>query len=457
MKTTFRLQTNPLPLHPAQEELTTGTSEHHSAVGGCLTLVGPLNYTALRRVIHHLPIMFDVFRWQFDPIQPIAHVVDLFRTPCLPLIDCSADASPRQTADTEAEHRMNAPFAEHQWFDLTLLRVYDTEHRLLLRGHRLLLDDIGFDCIVRYIAEAYSAVMTGGALPEPAPTYVEDAVSARLYPNSLAYLEGRAYWQKQFTEVPELLLCTGQRNQIPPPAYMLVGNHTLCRALEQASTVLNAPPTYLLLAALTICFARINQQPVCVFGRSVAGRQSKKQLTTVGRFDRALPIRLHYLPGQSVRLFVQAIRRQHRADNSHRHYPMSHVAGALATPDSPHPPLYDIFVKQLPAAPAPMVGDVLCKVERLVSFEADVPLQLLWQAGNAYQPAGLRVLCRPTSMSETDLHWLLGQVEQLLTEFARRPDAPIGQIGLIKPMHSTMATAYTPSRLSSQTARFADF
>lgn len=411
----------------------------------------------MRRVIDYLPIMFDVFRWRLDPnnLQLMVRVTDSFPTPDLSLIDCRAEPDPRQAAERLLTQRSNASFGNNKLIDFTLLRVYDTEHRLVIRAHPLLLDDAGFDRLVRYIAEAYSSLVTGGELPSPAPRYAEEVVSARLYQNSLDFAEGRAHWQKQFTEPPGLLL-TRPYSLTTNQAYKLAGSNTFCRVLEEASAVVAEPPVYLLLAALTVHFARVTKQSVCVFGRSVAGRQTKLQAGIVGRFDRALPIRLSYQPDQSVRLLARAIRRQHRSDNSHRYFPMSHLARLLGKKDNPQPPLYDVFVKQLPPAPAPMVGDLLCRVERLLSSESHAPLQLLWHEGNAYQPAGLQVLAQSAYITETELRSLLEQVEYLLTEFARRPDAALGSFDTLgKPMRAAIPVAYIPSRLPTQILRLA--
>lgn len=66
----------------------------------------------------------------------------------------------------------------------------------------------------------------------------------------------------------------------------------------------------MLLAVLTIYFARLTRLQTCVFGRVVSGRQTKRQCLTVGQFNRLLPIRCAYKPGQSVRLLTRTIKRQ---------------------------------------------------------------------------------------------------------------------------------------------------
>lgn len=451
----MRNPSSPLPaslqLHPAQVELQQYRLPvgQDQSVGGHMILTGTLNLDALRRAIAHLPLLFDVFRWQFDPARTEAAVsiADHYQPLELLRSDVSQAVSPRCEADAWLHRQFATPLAtaQHKFFDIQLLRLSDIEHWLLVRGHRLLLDDTGFDGLMAGIANSYARAVTGEKQPESVTPYASEVNVARLYVNSMAYGEDRAHWTKQLPELPEPLLGVGQQAVSGPKRYSFSGNESFGRALQQASDRLDEPPTHLLLAALTAYFARINQRDRCIFGRVVAGRQTKGQLSVVGRFDRLLPIRLRYQPGQSLRLLAQAIRRQHRSDNSRRQYPMSHVAAALNTTS---PRLFDVLVQHQPIPPALNLPGLACRVHRFASAGADVPLHLCWQEGNAHQPGTLRVNGQPAFISEGDVKSLLVQLEHLLLAFARSPDAPLASFEVLPHFISEYLSSGRPASRS---------
>ncbi|WP_077919149.1 condensation domain-containing protein [Spirosoma sp. 209] len=467
MKNSFPFLTTSLPLHLAQEELLNRqpgqAGSPDQAVGGCLVITGSLNYALVRRVVDHLPVMFDVFRWQFDPAEavPRVSVADQFRRPILPLLDCSENPNPRQAADAWAINWFVKPFdlADRRFFDLALLRVSDYEHRLLVRGHRLLLDDTGFDRLVRYITEAYSAMQADEPMPSQAPSYADEVESARVYLNSLAYSEDHVYWQKQFSDLPSPLLneqATGQF--LTRQLYRIPADESLGRTLNLAVASTGAAPTDLLLAALTIYFSRASQQSVCVFGRVVAGRQSKRQRSTLGRFDCLLPIQIKYDPDQTLPMLLRTIKRQSRADGSHRFYPMSHLIQRLSDTDRPQARLFDVLVKHIPPVPVLPIEGLECRVERFASAEGDLPLQLLWRDNEAQRSASLQLIGNPAYLSMRDARNLSYCIEHLLLDFAHRPEAAVGTFESTAPSARTRsATAYTRCHPSSQIGRLAMF
>ncbi len=415
-------------LHPAQLELSYHLDTSSVAVvGSYLTLTGSLNEQALCQAVQHLPVLFDVFRWPFDPtFTPLCATVDPRPgLPELPRLDFSGEPNPQQTANAWMQQRQLSAFPTgfHRFFDLVLLRLSATEHRLLVRGHQLLLDDTGCDRLLSGIARTYTRIIEGGRLPDPGPAYAAEVTAARLYNTSLAYVEDDEYWRKEFTELPQTLFPIRNHDLTVPSPYRFTTSDSFGRTLRQAATTLNESPECLLMAALTLFFARTNNQTICTFGRVAAGRQVKSQWSVVGRFDRLLPIRLRYQPELSLRLLVQRIRQKHRSDNSHRHFPMSHLPGAVRSC------LFEVLVQQQPAPPELTMPDLLCRTTRLAPSGVHAPLHICWQAGHL--PAGLQVSGLPTYISEGDARSLLVQTEHLLANFARRPDAPIASFDVL--------------------------
>ena len=429
---------NSLPLHPAQMELQQyhPVSVQGQTVGGYLTLSGPLNVEALRRAIAHLPVLFDVFRWQFDPARTgdTVRIVSQHQPPQLPLTDLGETTDPERGARLWLQRQSDVPFAtgQYKFVDFQLLRLSATEHWLLVRAHHLLLDDTGLDALLTGIAGSYALAIAGKKLPDSATSYACDVDQAQLYLNSMAYADDQVYWQKQFSIVPEPLL-----KKHPPlgstlTTYCLSGSESFCRTLQQASARLNELPTHVLMAALTIYFARIKHQTTCVLGRVAAGRQTKAQGSIAGRFDRLLPIRMTYRPSQSLRLLIQTIRRQHRADNSRRQFPMSHLAEML---DTKSPRLFDVLVQHQAAPPALNLPGLKCRVNRFAHAGADVPLHVCWQetglqrSGTAY--GSLQVRGQSAFISESHVESLLLQIEHLLNAFIRSPDAPLAAFNVL--------------------------
>ena len=69
--------------------------------------------------------------------------------------------------------------------------------------------------------------------------------------------------------------------------------------------------------------------------------------------------------------------------------------------------------------------DLIAQITRLTPSGMYAPLHICWQAGSTHQSGGLQVSGLPDYLSECDARNLLVQVEHLLTDFARRPDAPV--------------------------------
>ncbi len=421
----------PLPtvlvLHPAQLELACHLrTSAVAAIGCCITLTGPLNEQALRQAVQYLPVLFDVFRWQFDPActELPAMVNTHYGLPELPRLDFSEQPNPHQTADDWIQQRQLKAFDAgfHRFFDLNLLRLSATEHRLLIRGHQLLLDDAGCDQLLSGIARTYTRIIEGRRLPDPAPAYADEVAAAHFYTTSLAYTEDEVHWQKEFTHAPQTPFRNHNYDLTAAAPFRFMTGDSFGRALRHAAAVLHESADYLLMAALTLCSARINNQTICTVGRVAAGRQAKSQRPIVGCFDRLLPIRFRYQPELSLRLLVQRIRRQHRSDNGHRHFPMSHLSRTLGVAQSG---LFDVLIQQQPAPPMLTMPDLIAQITRLSPSGVCAPLHICWQAGSTHQSGGLQVSGLPDYLSECDARNLLVQVEHLLTDFARRPDAPV--------------------------------
>lgn len=430
-----------MTLHPIQEELLINQAisidNPRQAVSGYLVLTGRLDRYALHRVLTHLPVAFDVLRWRFHlrDAKPAVCLADEEVIVPVQTLDFRHVYQPQREADAWMQGRVRQSFAMHKQalYELTLLQTEETKHYLFIRCHRLLMDNIGFDLMCRYILDAYARLVAGDDLPEPAPTYSEDVSPARLYLNSLAYTEDRMYWSRQFADGLKPLL--KPRSNAPADLLNTI-RLTVDDELKPVLSYLSAESAYsltqLTLAALTVYFARVTQQSSCVFGRLMQTRQTKRQRETVGQFTRLVPFRSRYRPEQTLRKLLILTRNQQRADFSHREYPLSHLSALLGHDADPQS-MMDIVVSEETGGWSVNAGGITWKLEPTISAWPGLPIHLLWGNGKEGEPLTLQITHRLDYLSEAEVRSFVSQILHLFAQFPRRLDAPLSALDLLGP------------------------
>ncbi|AQG80446.1 hypothetical protein AWR27_14610 [Spirosoma montaniterrae] len=408
------------------------------AVAGYVTLTGPLQIDLLRQIIVNLPTYYDIFRYQLDVscFRPVASLNDALSHLPVSVLDMQPAVCPRLEADNWIRRQMNRSLPDQQCAEFVLLTIANNEYRLFIRCHSLLLDHTGFNLLLRYVANDYTRQVAGRQETELVYSYVKEIAPARLYLTSLAYTEDRYYWEKQLSERPRPLL----RRQEPKDAGSGVVSlplsdelsHMLARvAAETASTTES-----LLLAALTLCFARTTHQATCLFGRTVAGRQTKTQRETLGRFDRTLPFQATYNPGHSLRKMIRLIRNQHRADNGHRAFPVGQFARLLGR-DLATEPLTDVLLTHVPHDPAVQFAELSNQVYPLNEQAATVPFQLFWHDAKPDESAYMQAVFQLAYLNQEEGKLVLNRLHHILTQFEQRLDDLVTTIDILPAPQST--------------------
>ncbi|HLL71284.1 MAG TPA: amino acid adenylation domain-containing protein, partial [Pyrinomonadaceae bacterium] len=266
-------------------------------------LEGQLNHEALEQALSEIARRHEALRTSFlaiegQPVQVVspAHEIEM------PVIDVTG----MDEGEREAEVHRRASAEAQTPFDLrrapllrvTLLRVADDEHVLLLTMHHIISDAWSMGILIREVATLYEAYTRGQAspLPELPIQYADYAHWQR------EWLEGErldaqlSYWRKQLAGSPALLELPTDRPRPPVQSHRGASvpftlSRSLTENLQQLSRREGATLFMTLLAGFQTLLARYAETQDVAVGTPIAGRSRAELEGLIGFFVNALVLR----------------------------------------------------------------------------------------------------------------------------------------------------------------------
>jgi len=371
-----------LPLSFAQQrlwfldQLEPGTSTYN--VPASVLLTGSLNAAALEQSFNEVIKRHEALRTTFAtveggrPVQVIKEALAL----AVPVVDL------QDIPDTEREaearrlviEKAQVPFDLEQGplLRVTLLRLSQEEHVMLLTMHHIVSDAWSMGVLIREIAAFYEAFSSSkpSPLPELPIQYADFAVWQRQWLQGEVLEAKLAYWKQQLGGIlPVLQLPTDRPRLAVKTRRGATQSFLLSSKLEELQALSRKETVTLfmtLLAAFQALLHRYTNQDDIVVGTDVANRNRIETESLIGFFVNLLILRTDLSGNPTFRELLGRVRKVALGAYAHQDLPFEKLVEALRPErNSSHTPLFQVlFVLQnAPMPPLELPGLTLRLLE----------------------------------------------------------------------------------------------
>jgi amino acid adenylation domain-containing protein len=385
-----------LPLSFAQQRLWfLDQLEDQSAtynMPAALHLIGSLHVDALEQSLMEIVRRHEILRTTFPmlngyPVQVIAPtltltllVVDL---QALPEVEQSAEV--RRLATEEAQRPFD--LANGSLLRVTLLKLGQEEHMLLLTMHHIVYDGWSIGIFIRELVILYEAFSKGAPspLPELPIQYADFAHWQRQWLQGEVLETQLNYWKQQLAAAPPLLELPTDRPR--PPVETFRGstepfqlNPDLTRKLKTLSQRSGTTLFMTLMAAFVTLLSRYSGQEDIVVGSPIANRNRSETESLIGFFVNTLVLRTHLQGNPTFQDLLARVRQVALDAYAHQDLPFEQLVEALQPERSlSHTPLFQVmFVLQnAPMERLELPGLTLASLEmEIVTAQFDMTLSI---------------------------------------------------------------------------------
>lgn len=409
-----------------------------------LRLHGELSLPALRQTFNKIAARHEVLRGSLDlvdghPVQMIAPrleielpVVDLTH---LPAAAREAEVSRLAIADAQKAFDVTrAPL-----FRVTLLKLGDLDHVLLLTMHHIVSDGWSMGIFVKEMAAIYQALSRGEPvqLSEPAIQYPDFARWQREWLQGEALEEQLRYWTEHLAGAPAVLNLPVTK---PRPAMQTFHGsrvtRTLAPDLSDGLAALSRREGVTLfmtlLAAFKTLLFRYSGQEDLVVGSPIAGRNRAETEDLIGFFVNTLPLRSQLSGNPTFRDFLKRVRETALGAYAHQDLPFEKIVEGVQPPRSlSYPPIFQIMfaLQNQPAVSFTLPGLEITGLKR--EFDT-AKFDLTLFMTETEDRLGCWLEYNTDLFSEDTVRRLLEHFETLLEGIVANPNERLGQLPLLR-------------------------
>jgi amino acid adenylation domain-containing protein len=246
---------------------------------------------------------------------------------------------------------------------VTLLRVSDDEHAMVITTHHIATDGWSYPLMSRDLLAGYEAYLHGRELthPEPALRYADYAAWQRDRLQGDALQAQVDYWREQLKDAPALELPTDRPR---PPAASNVGrtyrfqlDDGLAERLRDTCRANAATLNMVLMAAWAALLGRYAGQDDVLLGTLLASRPRPELEDVVGMFVNTVALRLRQPPGTTFRQAVAQARTAVLQADQHQDLPFERLVDELGVErDLSRHPVFQVLYFHHAAIVAPRGG-----------------------------------------------------------------------------------------------------
>ncbi len=356
-----------LPLSFAQErlwfleQLAPGSVAYNIPL--VLRLHGPLDLVALDASLAALIQRHELLRTSFalhdgQPYQRIAAELTV------PLTLRTLSATQGDVVAELVADAVHHPFdlSTGPLLRLTVLRLADHEHVLILVIHHIIADGWSLDVLLRELVALYQAQLAD--VPPPLPAlpiqYADFAVWQRQWLQGERLDAQLAYWRQKLADVPTVLDLPTDR---PRPTIQTFNGATSVVALGPAlraqllalSQREGVTPFMLLLATFQVLLARWSGQLDLLVGTPIAGRTRTELEGLIGLFVNTLVLRATLTGNPAFRSLLRQVRETTLEAYTHQDLPFEQIVDLIQPErDMSRSPLCQVMFLYQTASPPPV-------------------------------------------------------------------------------------------------------
>lgn len=321
------------------EQLTPGTPTYNVVHGWRLN--GPLDVRLLQKsldeVVRRHPPLRTVFGARNGtPVQ----IIFPAQTFPMTVVDLRAEADPAAEAQRLAAAEARRPFdlATGPLIRVTVLRVGEEEHVMVVNMHHIISDAWSEGVLLRELSALYGAGRAGRemVLPELPIDYGDFVVLQRETAHGSGAGDTLAYWQKLLQEPPPPLALPTDHPRLGCQTHRGTAQFfnwpaPFCRALKELSRREAATLFRVLLAGFAVLLERYTRQDDLIIGAPFAGRMEVETEGLIGYFVNVLPLRVDLHGNPPFTELLQRTAALTLGASMHQAIPLKHVLAALGT------------------------------------------------------------------------------------------------------------------------------
>ncbi|HEX8719954.1 MAG TPA: amino acid adenylation domain-containing protein [Pyrinomonadaceae bacterium] len=420
-------------------------------IGSGLRMTGALNAVALEQSLGEVVRRHEALRTRFpaEAGEP-AQVVDERAPLSWVYADLRAVPEGRRQDELQrlgrAEARRGFDLERAPLLRVTLVRLGEEEHVLLLTMHHIVSDGWSMGVLVSEVSALYEAFAGGSQSPlsELPVQYADYAAWQRGWLQGEVLERQLSYWREKLAGAPPLLELPTDRPR--PPVQTFRGARRVlaldtevaqaCRALSRRE---GATLFMTLLAGFKALLYRWSGEGEVVVGTPVAGRSRPELEPLIGFFVNTLVLRTNVEGGASFRELVGRVRETTLEAFTHQDIPFEKLVEELAPGRSlSHTPLFQtVFVMQNTPMPELRLGGVGLGAVRVDGGTSKFDLTLL--AEEAGEGLVLTLEYNTDLFDAGTAERLLRQYESLLREAATDPNVRVGRARLMSEEERALA------------------
>ena len=402
---------------------------------------GPLAAGALARALFGVVARHQALRTTFvmRGAEPLQRVTPPARQ-ALPVIDFSA--LPPEAATSCAARVLSAE-AELP-FDLgggpllrvTLLRLEEHDHYLVVVFHHIVCDGRSIDIFLHELSELYGSFATGRppSLPPLAAQYPDFALWQRRHLRGEVLAEQSAYWRRQLAGLPPVLELPVDRPR-PPRASAKAGRAArglatgTSAALRSLGRSEGASLFMVLLAACEALLGRWTGREDVAVGTPIAGRTRQEVEGLIGFFVNSLVLRLDLGGAPDFRELLRRSRDTCLSAYANQELPFEKLVEELhPRRDLAHTPLFQVLFL-VPEAPAPVRLEGVA-LEPLDLTAGTTKFDLTWALLEVEQELSLNVDYRSDLFEPATVERWLGFFATLVEAAIATPERRLSDLPL---------------------------
>ncbi|HYO57388.1 non-ribosomal peptide synthetase, partial [Archangium sp.] len=322
------------------EQLEPGSAAYN--VPAAVRFTGALDVDALRRAFSELTRRHEALRTTFhisSTGEPLQHVADTLE-PAFTVLDLSMRSETERAAEVQrlAAAEAGRPFdlTRGPLLRITLLRMAEREHVMLLTMHHIVSDGWSMNVLVEDLTALYAAFASGrpAQLPALPVQYADYAAWQRHWLRDEALEKQLTYWRRQLAGAPQFLELPTDK---PRPAVQSLRGASwfvhLPRELSDAIQSLGqregVTPFMVLLAALEVVLHRYSGQDDLCVGTPIASRNRVELEGLIGFFANTLVLRTRLSASTSFRELLSRVREASLGAYTHQDVPFEKLVEEL--------------------------------------------------------------------------------------------------------------------------------